>query len=101
MQSSVTEDSYVAAIEGMVHRGRAWLAEHPNADASVQWNFPNRVWLGASFDQAVELKLVTLQGQAGELCAAMNGESREASVMMMRMAMELLHDLGIKQKAGR
>lgn len=80
---------YVAQIEAMAARARGWRHRNPDKVASVQFNFPERVFVTAAVSDAIESHLISANADGLELIKALSQpDEDEPTAFMLRMALE-------------
>lgn len=87
---NAADERYELQLGKMLVRRNAWLANHPEAEVLVQFNFPRTVCVVACISDAIEKKFVSANEAGLELIKALGnwGQRDEPSVLMVRVILE-------------
>ena len=81
--------AYVKQIELMALKAKEWRANHPDADARVQFNYPETVLVASVVQDAIDAHFISVNGEGMELLkfiGALDGEPL-ATAFMLRLVM--------------
>lgn len=86
--------AYAAQVDRLINRARAWLHMHRGEDVHVEieFHFPPKVWVAATWEDAVATGLVTTNDAGDDLVRYMRaGEPprRASTIGMVRAAIEV------------
>lgn len=81
---------YVQQLEAMAGLAMVWRVENPDKQVNILFNFPPDVMVVACISDAIKMKMVTCNEAGLELIKAISdwGQKKEATVFMVRMAVE-------------
>jgi hypothetical protein len=93
--NETTEEDYINQIKQLHKLAKAWVAEHPDADVKIQFNYPKDVMLIATAVDALEKGFVTTNPEGRKMLEDMgtlNPGPKMPSIFMVRLAIEYINE---------
>lgn len=94
---SQQQEDYERQIRWMVYHGKRWMDQNVGK-VKVQFNFPRNVGCLMTIAEAVNHKLISLDGKGEEFIGHICCQTPGATVMMLKIALDLIEREYVLQK---